>query len=91
MKVIVDASIWSLALRRRKESKDGYVELFKELIADGRVAIIRAIRQEILSGIRHQEQYAKIKNQLRAFPDLRLEVEHVGRNSGVYCAARQSS
>ena len=73
MKVVVDTSVWSLALRRQKQPEDAYVDLFKELISDGRVVLLGAIRQEILSGIRYQEQYEKLKTNLRAFPDLRLK------------------
>lgn len=40
-----------------------------ELIREGRVAMIGAIRQEILSGIRAPEQYRKLRDRLRAFSD----------------------
>ncbi|MHC5725586.1 MAG: PIN domain-containing protein [Nostoc sp.] len=53
MKVIVDTSIWSLALRRNYKVDDSpYVAVLQELVADGRVALLGAVRQEILSGIR---------------------------------------
>jgi predicted nucleic acid-binding protein len=40
-----------------------------ELIREGRVAMIGAIRQEILSGIRAPEQYRRLRDRLRAFSD----------------------
>ena len=74
MRVLVDTSIWSLALRRsgadlsRKEAHA--VDLLKELIRDGRVIVIGPVRQEILSGIPDEAQFRKLKAKLRAFEDL---------------------
>lgn len=74
MKVIVDTCVWSLALRRQ-QLDSLLADKLLDLIADGRVIIIGAIRQEILSGIKHQQQYDKLKDKLRAFPNLLLDVE----------------
>lgn len=77
MKVIVDTSVWSLALRRNNQNNNhSAVILFRDLISDGRVILLGAVRQEILSGIRHVEQHTKLKNNLRAFPNLELEIEY---------------
>ena len=75
MKVIVDTAVWSLALRRHQGSRDQHVTLFHDLIVDNRVALLGAVRQEILSGIRHAEQFKRLKNHLRAFPNLELFLE----------------
>lgn len=57
MKVVVDTSVWSLALRRNQIQEDlPQVLSLRELIADGRVALLGAIRQEVLSGVREIEQ-----------------------------------
>ncbi len=37
--------------------------------------MIGPVRQELLSGIRTEEQYAGLRDKLRAFPDLRLHSE----------------
>lgn len=37
--------------------------------------MIGAIRQEILSGVRTPEQFERIQEELRAFPDLELAIE----------------
>ena len=50
MKVLVDTSVWSLALRRRNSSEEPAVEQLRWLIDQGRVAMIGPIRQELLSG-----------------------------------------
>ena len=75
MKVIVDTCIWSLELRRQQQSNNRLANILRGLIIDGRVVILGAIRQEILSGIKHQQQYEKLRNNLRAFLDLSLEIE----------------
>ena len=76
MKVIVDTSVWSLSLRRQKKQQNSsIVNKLGDLIADGRVVILGAIRQEILSGIKHQEQFEKLRDRLRAFPNLTLDEE----------------
>lgn len=77
MKVLVDTSIWSLALRRResdlsKTEKNELQEL-NHLIDETRVKLIGPIRQEILSGILHENQFEKLKNRLRAFDDFPIE------------------
>lgn len=75
MKVIVDTSVWSLALRRQKQQNSLIVNRLRDLIADGRVVLLGAVRQEILSGIKYQEQFDKLRDPLRAFPDLKLDAE----------------
>jgi predicted nucleic acid-binding protein len=75
MRVIVDTSVWSLALRRQPKTNDSTVNKLRDLIADGRVILLGAVRQEILSGIKHQEQFEKLKDYLRAFPNLSLNAE----------------
>lgn len=76
MSVIVDTSVWSLALRRRSPSQSSSaIALLRNLITDDQVVLFGAIRQEILSGIRSSEQFNQLKNYLRAFPDIELVVE----------------
>ncbi len=76
MKVIVDTSVWSLAFRRRNTPhQSSEILLLQNLIIQGRVILLGAVRQEILSGIRHQNQYEHLKQNLRAFPDLALQIE----------------
>lgn len=72
MNVLVDTSIWSLALRRDESSGKAEMSELTELIREGRVAMIGAIRQELLSGIRVEEQYKKLRDRLRKFADIQL-------------------
>ncbi len=75
MKVIVDTSVWSLALRRNQTADNPCIAFFRKLIEGSRVVLLGAVRQEILSGIRHSEQFERLKMHLRAFPDLDLDME----------------
>lgn len=73
MNVLVDTSVWSLALRRKHETLGGnerlHVMELSELIREGRAKVIGLVRQELLSGIKSNEQYEKLRLYLRAFPD----------------------
>lgn len=73
MQVIVDTSVWSLALRRGKPQEVLHVNALRELISEGRVVMIGAVRQEILSGVRYTKQFERLDHALRAFPDEHME------------------
>ena len=68
MKVLVDTSVWSLALRRRAPAHAAVGEL-RRLVAHGRAAIVGPVRQELLSGIRDRAVFERLRDHLRAFPD----------------------
>jgi len=59
--VLVDTSVWHLALRRKSHKlnpEEGlHVHGLTELITEGRAKIIGLIRQEILSGIKNFAQF----------------------------------
>lgn len=78
MTVLVDTSVWSLALRRRSRSFSAEEEPVRdelaELIREGRAQMIGPVRQEVLSGIRSRRQYERLREDLRAFEDPRLGV-----------------
>ena len=73
MNVLVDTSVWSLALRRNATETALELRELVELIGEGRVLMIGAIRQELLSGVRSTEQFKKLREALGAFPDIMLE------------------
>ena len=70
MRVLVDTSIWSLALRRNKRQATSEVKFLESLIDNRRICIIGPIRQEILSGVKDKKQFAGLKNILASFDDL---------------------
>jgi predicted nucleic acid-binding protein len=77
MNVLVDTSVWSLALRRSSPRGTPAEMELVELIREGRVLMLGAIRQELLSRIRSNEQFKKLRDGLRAFGDIVLaEADH---------------
>jgi len=71
MSVLVDTSIWSLALRRARSTRPE-IEMLSNLILDGLVKIIGPVRQELLSGITSNQQFQSLKSELENFPDTPL-------------------
>jgi len=72
--VLVDTSIWSLALRTHDpaDSLRPWLTLFTKPLLELRVAIIGPVRQEILSGIREQNKCETLKAALSPLLDLAL-------------------
>ena len=83
MSVIVDTSVWSLALRRGVEKHEKAKEELVALIDEGRVLMVGVVRQELLSGVRAQQQFKKLRDRLRAFPDLQLD--HLDHENAAAC------
>ena len=79
MMVLVDTSIWSLALRRHPSDLSHHERLvtgnLRELIQDGRAQLLGAVRQEILTGIREHARFQRIRSELRDFEDVPLTFE----------------
>jgi len=76
--VLVDTPVWSLALRRRPDHlsvpERQLTKALAELIKEGRVQMLGAIRQELFSGIREESQFRKLRDYLRAFREPALEM-----------------
>ena len=74
MKLLVDTSVWSLALRRKNtatlslEEQKLKAELVRA-ITEGRVTMLGLLRQEILSGIKEDAQFDKVKAALDPYLD----------------------
>lgn len=73
MKVLVDTSIWSHALRRPEGTQNPHREELHRLVDAGLVEIIGPIRQELLSGIREESSFTRVRDALRSFEDLPLD------------------
>jgi predicted nucleic acid-binding protein len=78
MSIIVDSPIWSLAFRRKLAVAPEVVVL-ADLVKFDEVHIIGAVRQEVLSGIRDQVYFERVREQLSPFPDLPLSTAHYER------------
>lgn len=90
MKVIVDTSVWSLALRRNKVHENKFVEELEELIKEVRAQLIGPVRQELLNGIRSEKQFRVLKKHLRAFKNLDIETEDYELASEYFNEARKN-
>ena len=79
MSVLVDTTIWSLALRRRSRNLGAtqlrLVDEWRTLVEEGRAAIIGPIRQEILSGVRDPDVFDRLRVHLAGFDCLRIELD----------------
>ncbi|MBN2037032.1 MAG: PIN domain-containing protein [Chitinispirillaceae bacterium] len=75
MNVLVDTCVWSYALRHKKPNIE-IKEKLKDIISDGRLAIIGPIRQEILSGVSSENQFESLKEHLSPFEDIPLHSNH---------------
>ena len=90
MKVLVDTCIWSMALRRRDSQDSIAVRKLKELIRDFRVQMIGPIRQELLSGLRSDEQYQRLREYLSAFSDLPIQTGDYEKAAEFYNLAKRN-
>lgn len=89
--ILVDTSIWSLALRRRRghgATERHYVREWQRLIRDGVAALIGPIRQELLSGVRDEAAWDRLRTALRPFPDLPLATPDYERAAHFFSACR---
>ncbi len=90
MKVLVDTSIWSLALRRKERAENASKRSeLASLVEDGRVAMIGPIRQELLSGIKERAQFDRLREHLRAFPDIELMSDDYEEAASFYNRCRE--
>lgn len=77
--VLVDTSIWSLALRRRavdlSHEERALTQTLYRLVKEGQIRLLGSTRQEVLSGIREESQFRRIRDHLGDFPSIALD-EH---------------
>jgi predicted nucleic acid-binding protein len=90
MTVLVDTPVWSLALRRRAVDLSSIERRITKslyaLIRDNRVRLLGITRQEVLSGIREESQFRRVRDHLRGFPNVQLDAvdyEEAARMSNV--------
>jgi predicted nucleic acid-binding protein len=99
VRILIDTTIWSLALRRRAHDlsprEHEHVRELGALAREGRAAIIGAVRQELLSGVPQPSRFDHLRRILRDFDDEPLtadDYEEAARHSnkcrraGVACS-----
>lgn len=91
MNVLVDTSVWSVALRKKNKNRENNKIQLKltELIEQHRVYIMGPIRQELLSGIISYQEFISLKKTLEAFPDLTMETSIYERAAEMYNICRK--
>lgn len=94
MSILADTSVWSLALRRKKSAQLSQEEirlttLLAEAIHDGSIVMIGPIRQELLSGIKEEAQFRKLKDALETYQDEPLESRDYEEAARLYNVCRR--
>ena len=71
MSVLVDSDVWSELLRKVKGELSPQVKVLTTLLDEAEVGVmlIGAVRQEVLSGWRERQQFERVRELLRDFPD----------------------
>jgi predicted nucleic acid-binding protein len=71
--ILIDTPVWSLALRRKPENLSlldrRVVQLWYQIVDSGRAQLIGSIRQELLSGLREESQFQRLRDYLHDFRD----------------------
>jgi predicted nucleic acid-binding protein len=92
--VLIDTSIWSIMLRRDRRhlsaEQQRQVASLEELVATGKARLLGVVRQELLTGIKHSQQFQCLQQELRNFADVQVETEDHERAAEVSnaCEAR---
>lgn len=75
MRVLVDTSVWSLALRRARNIRHPARTALATLIDKGDALILGLVRQELLSGMPDARSFEVLRTHLRAFPDVVVQAD----------------
>ena len=67
MNVLVDTSVWSLALRRKQPSDHVAARHLRKIIEEDSALLLGVVAQELLSSVRHDEQFTRITAELMKF------------------------
>jgi predicted nucleic acid-binding protein len=92
VKILVDTSVWSLALRKKTltQNEENIVTELKELIYELRAVVIAPIRQELLSGISDENKFRNLRDKLRVFEDLSLKTKDYERAAEIFNICRKN-
>lgn len=91
MKVLVDTTIWSMALRRKRPTpkEQAQINELSELVLESRAVLIGPVRQEVLSGIHDPANFEEIRQHLAAFDDLPIIREDYEESARIFNACRK--
>jgi predicted nucleic acid-binding protein len=69
VRILVDTSVWSLALRRRSSVVNAETVLLRSLIEQGDdIFLLGVILQEVLQGIKNPKDFNRLKEYFAVFP-----------------------
>ena len=72
MSVLVDTSVWSIALRRDQPPASREIEALRAVIERGDVCLLGIILQEVLQGFPSSDRTRRLVEHLSPFPILSL-------------------
>jgi predicted nucleic acid-binding protein len=91
LNILVDTSVWSLALRRKSAVKSIEAQHLEKLLLSGEtVQITGIILQEILQGIRANDQVAKLIAYFHSFPLISPSRDNYIYAASLYNTCRRS-
>lgn len=94
MEVLIDSTIWSLALRRRAlhlgSEEVALVEEWRRLVLSGDAVLIGPVRQEVLSGVKDSRTFDLLRSHLADFRQLAIEPNDYDRAASLYNLCRAS-
>jgi predicted nucleic acid-binding protein len=90
VKVLVDTSVWSLALRREPLAEHPAVRRLQAVLGKADVVLTGLVLQEILQAFRVEATVRKVARRLSAFPLLQLDRRHYEAAAVIHrtCASR---
>ena len=92
MTVLVDTTIWSLALRRRRANLSALdrrlVQAWKSLVRANEATLVGPVRQEVLSGVREESQFRGLQEKLAAFPYVEVAPDDYDRAAAFFNTCR---
>jgi predicted nucleic acid-binding protein len=76
---LVDTPVWSLALRRKPENLNStqtrLTKLLAQFVRENQAQLLGVVRQELLSGLREESEFRRLRDYLRDFPDVSVATE----------------
>jgi len=87
MKVLVDTSVWSIALCRKEQPE--IAQKLSDLIITSLAVMIGPVRQELLSGISNKDTFFKLKTKLEAFDDFPITTQEYVTAAEFYNTCRK--
>jgi len=90
--VLVDTTIWSLALRRPARrlnpTQQRLVAEWRRLVEEGSAGIVGPVRQEILSGVRDADLFERLRDHLAGFDCIAIDIDDYDQAAHFYNVLR---